>query len=247
MCVLRSLAAFVGLSLLASRPTVASAEPRQIHVFVALCDNASQGIQPVPAKIGNGNDPASNLYWGCSDGLSSWFRASRLWQLQKTEKDVSPAILERLVFRHVATGTILTAEAYRGSEIRLCLQDGERAIAVGESDLIAFIGHNVLMDGPITPAAPVPGARRSDAVILCCASSAYFGPRLAGLGARRVLLTDQLMYPGAFLLHDMIEPWLRGGTTAAFRSAAAEAYAKNQRISVRAATGIFTPPERLAP
>ncbi|MBS1655648.1 MAG: hypothetical protein JSU05_12430, partial [Bacteroidetes bacterium] len=39
---------------------------KTIHVFVALCDNKYQGIVPVPAKIGNGQDPANNLYWGCS-------------------------------------------------------------------------------------------------------------------------------------------------------------------------------------
>ncbi len=33
-----------------------------IHVFVALCDNQNQGIVPVPASLGNGQDPKSNLY-----------------------------------------------------------------------------------------------------------------------------------------------------------------------------------------
>ncbi|EDY21883.1 hypothetical protein CfE428DRAFT_0008 [Chthoniobacter flavus Ellin428] len=36
----------------------------EIHVFVALADNATQGIVPVPAKIGNGDDAEHNLYWG---------------------------------------------------------------------------------------------------------------------------------------------------------------------------------------
>ncbi|HST23582.1 MAG TPA: hypothetical protein VLR90_20895, partial [Blastocatellia bacterium] len=36
---------------------------RVIHVLVALCDNEHQGIVPVPAKIGNGDDPQNNLYW----------------------------------------------------------------------------------------------------------------------------------------------------------------------------------------
>jgi hypothetical protein len=37
---------------------------KQVRVYVALCDNESQGIVPVPAKIGNCNDPDQNLYWG---------------------------------------------------------------------------------------------------------------------------------------------------------------------------------------
>ena len=34
------------------------AEARSIRAFVALCDNDSQGIAPVPPRIGNGDDPA---------------------------------------------------------------------------------------------------------------------------------------------------------------------------------------------
>ena len=35
-----------------------------VHVFVALCDNRHQGIVPVRAELGNGQDPRTNLYWG---------------------------------------------------------------------------------------------------------------------------------------------------------------------------------------
>ena len=50
---------------------------KRIHVFVALCDNESQGIVPVGEKIGNGDDPESNLYWGCSDGFGGFFKLFR--------------------------------------------------------------------------------------------------------------------------------------------------------------------------
>lgn len=43
--------------------TAEAQELRTIHVFVALCDNVNQGIVHVPEKIGNGQDPKSNLYW----------------------------------------------------------------------------------------------------------------------------------------------------------------------------------------
>src|SRR5688572_31348119 len=46
---------------------------RTIHIFVALCDNKYQGIVPVPAGIGNGQDPKNNLYWGAGYGLKSFF------------------------------------------------------------------------------------------------------------------------------------------------------------------------------
>lgn len=76
---------------------------RTIHVMVALCDNRYQGIVPVPAKIGNGQDPAGNLYWGCAYGVRTFFRKSKSWILVGSRKGRGP-VLERLVFRHKASG-----------------------------------------------------------------------------------------------------------------------------------------------
>src|ERR1700733_9726445 len=52
-----------------------------IHVFVALCDNKYQGIIPVPAAIGNGQDPENNLYWGGDYGARTFFKRSKDWKL----------------------------------------------------------------------------------------------------------------------------------------------------------------------
>ena len=52
-----------------------------IHVFVALCDNIHQGIVPVSATLGNGDDPARNLYWGAAFGVKTFFTKSKDWQL----------------------------------------------------------------------------------------------------------------------------------------------------------------------
>jgi hypothetical protein len=52
-------------------------------------------------------------------------------------------------------------------------------------------------------------------------------------------MTQQLMYPGSFLLHAAIEKWHTGGTVTEVRTAAATVYAKNQKITVKAATGVF--------
>ena len=42
-----------------------------IHVFVALADNVNQGIVSVSASLGNGDNPASNLYWGAAFGIKT--------------------------------------------------------------------------------------------------------------------------------------------------------------------------------
>ena len=224
------------LGLLFARGAVA--DEKSVRVFVALCDNKNQGIVPVGAKIGDGDKPDANLYWGCSDGFGSYFKRSRKWKVLETKADVSRQVMRRLKLRHADGDVVLTADAYRGSEIRRCLEEFEKAVAGGEHDLVAFIGHNGLMDFSLAEKPRKDGAH-SDAVVLCCRSEGYFGARLKNLGSRPVLMTRQLMYPGAFLLHDAIEVWKAGGSRAAIRNAAGRAYAKNQKISVKAATGVF--------
>jgi hypothetical protein len=111
-----------------------AAVPEVIHAFVALCDNASQGIQPVPPKTGNGDDPDENLHWGCDDGLPVVCGRSREWQKLPVpatgpDPDGEGPILRRIVFRHRSTGAFLVGDAYRGREIKTCLTDYFAALA----------------------------------------------------------------------------------------------------------------------
>jgi len=213
--------------------------PRTIKVFVALCDNEAQGIVPVPARIGNGDQPEANLYWGCSDGLASYFKRSSRWQLTKTESKVSDEILVRLHFKHRDADLLLTALAYRGTAIKACVRDFEAALASGKDALVAYLGHNGLMDFALDP--PAKGSdQKPAAVVLCCKSEAYFRERITALGGQPILLTDQFMYPGSFLLHDAVEAWRQGKSRGEVRTAAGRAYARNQKISVKAATGVFS-------
>ena len=132
------------------------ASPKKIRVFIALCDNKTQGIVPVGKKIGNGNDAASNLYWGCSDGFGSYFRRSKSWKIISSETDVSRLILRRMKLSHKSNDMEIVAEAYRGSRnIKQCLTDFESAASQGNYDLVAFIGHNGLMDFPLPNPKPV--------------------------------------------------------------------------------------------
>jgi hypothetical protein len=143
--------------------------------------------------------------------------------------------------QHSSGELTLTADAYRGSKMRECLEAFEEAAASGEWDLVAFLGHNGLMDFTL-PEPPAKAKGRTDAIVLCCISGRYFSPRLEKLGCRPILTTEQLMYPGSFILHDALEVWRQGGNPAGIRLAAAKAYAANQKISVKAASGIFTKP-----
>lgn len=218
----------------------AQTEPRVVRVFVALADNEHQSIAKVPAKIGNGDDAAGNLYWGCTDGLKSVFGRSKAWKLEKTELNPTAQILERRTFRHASKNCVLVAEAWRGREIHACLEAYFNCLRERKAALTAFIGHNGLMDAPVSVTAPAADAAETDALAFCCISRSFFTPHLQTLRARPVVMTEQLMYPGAFLLRDVLEVWLRGGSRAEMRQAAARAYAENQRISVKAASGVFS-------
>ena len=217
---------------------IASAAPKQVRVFVALCDNKTQGIMPVGVKIGNGDDPDANLYWGCSDGFGTFFRKSPRWKVKSSEKDVSKEILRRMVVSHAKGDMEITADAYRGSEIRKCVLDFENAAASGKYDLVAYIGHNGLMDFKVEAPAKVEG-NDTAVVVLCCMSDSYFSKRLGALGCEPLLMTSQFMYPGSFLLDAALESWRAGGSKSEIRTAAGRAYAKNQKISVKSATGVF--------
>jgi hypothetical protein len=59
------------------------------------------------------------------------------------------------------------------------------------------------------------------------------------MNSNPLLLTRSLMYPGSFVLHEAIEIWLKDGSKTQIREAAAKAYAKNQKISIKGARTVF--------
>ena len=129
-----------------------------IHVFVALADNINQGIVPVSASLGNGDNPKTNLYWGAAFGVKTFFSKSRDWQLVSAIQNPIPAILERCVFKHRNENLFLIADAYQGKEIAKATTDFLGAAAGhpgeeltidhteysthGSADLIAYNGHD---------------------------------------------------------------------------------------------------------
>jgi hypothetical protein len=221
----------------------ALAGPARIRVFVALADNQAQGIARVPAKIGNGEDPGNNLYWGCSDALPPILKASVEWKLVSTTEGPKPSVLRRAVFAHRSGEYELVADAYRGSAIMECTIDFFAALSsdlpAKELPLVAYIGHNGLMDFVLPDVATERRGPGRSTVVLCCKSQEYFANPLAAVNAQPILLTTQLMYPGGFLMRAAAEGWIAGETPEQIRQRAAAAYAKNQKIGLKAAAGVF--------
>lgn len=227
---------------------------KTIHVFVALCDNKFQGIVPVPAKIGNGQDPNNNLYWGCGYGVRSFFRNSKEWKLIKIQKP-DTIKLERLIFKHVTKNYYLVADAYDGQYIKQCTREflyscsgqlkdtihvNRTAIGIcGNSNLVAYIGHDGLMDFQLGESFKNADGKKRDCIILACISKSYFAPHLKSTKAYPLVWTTGLMCPEAYTLHDAVSGYINNESKEQIRTKAAQAYSKYQKCSEKAAKNLL--------
>lgn len=109
------------LLILLANVALSAQSPRIVHVFVALADNANQGIVPVPAKLGNGDDPEHNLYWGSAFGVKTFFSRSPEWKLLSSGTQPKHEVLERCVWKYRNAEVYLVADAYRGREIQAAI------------------------------------------------------------------------------------------------------------------------------
>jgi hypothetical protein len=226
-------------------------DARVIHVLVALCDNEFQGIVPVPAHLGNGEDTAKNLYWGAMYGVKAYFGKSPNWTKVAAIAKPKENVLERIIFKHKTQNVYLVADAYRGSKMKETINDffsaitgetlenitidGKEIQTLGSANLVAFIGHNGLMDFKLDKKIVKKDEDKRDAIILACASRNYFAEHLKKTNAQPLLWTSNLMAPEAYILHDAIEGWIKNETPEQVQVRGAAAYAKFQKISVKSA------------
>jgi len=226
-----------------------------IHVFVALADNVNQGIVPVSASLGNGDNATTNLYWGAAFGIRTFFTRNKDWELISVTPNPSPRILERCIFKHRRTSSLLVADAYRGKEISQTIWDfleaaagkpGEQLKAGdvqfhtgGSADLVAYIGHNGLMDFKLHAQPQPRDDRQRRAIILACASKQYFSTALEASGATPLLWTTNLMAPEAYVLSAAVDGWMKKESDEQIRLRAADAYNQYQHCGVKAARSLF--------
>jgi hypothetical protein len=242
---------------------IAAGKPVVIHVSVALADNENQGIVPVPVAIGNGQDARTNLYWGARYGLKTYLLRDGGWEKIADLKPDDKSILERLVLKKTfsrngqSLSVYLVADAWNGKYIRdtviqflkynagkevIDIQLKDRTIQAGSNaHLIAYVGHNGLMDysnisNPDTESDKLP----NDAIVLACISEDYFLSRLKKLGAHPLVLTTGLMAPEAYSLDAAIKMWVEGGDDIQVRKAAARSYNKYQKTGLKAAERLFS-------
>lgn len=228
---------------------------RTIHVFVALADNKNQGIVPVAAVLGNGDDPARNLYWGSAYGVKAFFAHSADWQLLASGQKPKAEILERCIFKHRTQNVFLIADAYQGARIKQAIVDfldasaGNNAEAVsvkvgsqavelagrGGANLVAYIGHDGFMDFQLSSLPKRNGTTSHEAIVLACISKRYFAEALRSAGAAPLIWTTGLMAPEAYTLKAAIDGWMLHESNEQIQERAAVAYDKYQKCGLKGA------------
>lgn len=238
------------LVFICSNQSLIAQRSQTIHAFVALCDNKYQGIVKVPKAIGNGQDPNSNLYWGCGYGLRTFFRNSPEWK-EVSKKKINNIILERVVFKHKIKDCYLIADAYDGQYIKECTIDflqscsgknkdtimvNGKVIGInGNAELISYIGHNGLMDFSLQESFANKDNQTRKAIIIACASKQYFAPFIKAAKAIPLVWSTHLMSAEAYTFHDALSTYLKNGTNEQIRESAAAAYNKYQKCGIKGA------------
>ena len=236
-----------------------------VHIFVALCDNKYQGIAPVPAFLGNGQDTESNLYWGASAGIRGWFNKKRGWRRIRVSEAPQPQVLERIAFERTLDETrmVVIADAYDGRNINDTMRDFLTAAAGGGidnvglwqtrsaevsfiqaggyADLVIYVGHNGLMDNP-APQTPAKLHRQNpkESAVLACKSDEYFRRLLARAGSHPLILTTGLMAPEAYSVEAILLGKLKGLAGEEIHELTAKAYSKHQKAKINWTRKLFS-------
>jgi hypothetical protein len=252
---LRYLVTALLLALIPRSTLLAQEAPRTIHVFVALADNVNQEIVPVPARLGNGEDPEYNLYWGSAFGVKTFFARSSHWKLLSSGMKPKYEVLERCIFKHRTTNVYMIADAYRGSEIKtailnfldvaaglsaeeITVQDGGHPVTFnirGGSSVVAYVVHDGLMDFKLPRTPQKKNDLPRQAIILACGSKIYFAEALRASGAYPLLWTTNLMAPEAYTLNAALDGWILNESNEQIRGRASAAYDKYQKCGLNAA------------
>ena len=230
-------------------------QARYIHVLVALCDNKNQGIVPVPQKIGNGQDPANNLYWGCGFGVKTFIKKQSDWKFIKQINNPTNSIYERVIFKHKDSLIYLVADAYNGAKIKQTVTDllnyasGKDKIEItvdsvkikagGGANLICYVGHDGLMDFTLEAYPSQSDKLKRDIVLLACASKNYFYTYIKKSGANPIIWTTNLMCPEAYTLDAVIDSWIISDTPDKTREKAAQTYNQYQKCGIKGARNLI--------
>ena len=254
---------------------LAAGKPLVVEVHVPLCDNSI--IPCGNPKLGDGENPETNLYWATTPGFGRWFaRGGGGWKRVKLEsaetgdKDVLAVHVYRRTQRAPAkwrkAGAPATFEldivvrAWRGTAIDRALAayaqdtsggaardvklgDGSTLAAGGAAQLVAWVGHNRLMDlesfdWPKTSSK----SPKQGTIAIACHTAAYMEEAVSAESRVPLLMTRDFLFANAAPLEAAVLAFAKGGTYQQIRGDAATAYAGVQNRPVAKIAGAFTNP-----
>jgi hypothetical protein len=254
---------------------VAAGKPLVVQVHVPLCD--SSVTRCGNAKLGDGDQPSTNLYWATTPGFGKWFERrgtgwTRLLRATEPAATGDPDVLELRVYKQSikapaswrergAPGrfdVILVIHAWRGTAIdraldayardvsqatlrSITLADGSVLAAGGAAQLVAFVGHNRLMDLDAYQW-PEPGSVAKGTIAIACHTAAYMKRDVSAPTRVPLLMTTDFLFSNAAPLEASVLAFARGEGYAAIRRTAAEAYAGVRKRELRHVFGAFTNP-----
>ncbi|HEU0030534.1 MAG TPA: hypothetical protein VFQ53_07875 [Kofleriaceae bacterium] len=253
---------------------LAHGKPLVVEIHVPLCDNSI--IACGNAKLGDGDNPDTNLYWWTTPGFGSWFaRKGTGWKRvlkQRGEATGDKDVVAVEVYRRSITAPaawqqrgvgktfplVLVIHGWRGKAIdralaayaadlsdgparTVTLDDGSKIAAGGAAQLVAWVGHNRLMDLD-DYAWPKPPARPIGMLAIACATAPYMEADVAGSSRVPLLMTRDLLFANAAPLEATVLAFVTGGGYARMRADATAAYAKVQERPVAKVAGVFTNP-----
>jgi hypothetical protein len=257
---------------------LAAGKPLVVQVHVPLCDN--DVIPCGNARLGDGERPATNLYWGTAEGTAGWFGRRRGGWKQVLATDGAAVgladVLEVRVWRReVATprawrarGTparyplVVVAFAWRGERIAeafaryaedlhglstttVALADGTGLAAGGGAHVVAYVGHNHLMDlngfDWRALAARADATPRGD-IAIACHTAVYVQDVVPGAARVPLLFTRDFLLASSAALEGAVLALATGGDYAAIRRGGAQGYATGGKKPLARVFGAFSNP-----
>ena len=253
---------------------ITAGKPLVVEVHAPLCEGTI--IRCGNKKLGDGDNPETNLYWSTTPGFGEWFaRRNSGWKrvLKQTADQTGDAdILAIHVYRRDITTPAawvkrgapkqfeldVVIHGWRGTSIDkalaayaddvsgkgtrdLVLVDKSTLAAGGSAQLVAFVGHNRLMDLD-SFTWPEPGAIAKGAIAIACDTAPYMKKQVSAKTRVPLLMTSDLLFANAAPLEAAVLAFASGGGFAEIRKGAATAYAGIQQVEVRRVWGTFTNP-----
>lgn len=129
-----------------------------------------------------------------------------------------------------------------GAPREIVLDDKSIVRSGGAAHLVAWVGHNRLMDLDAAYPWPAPGAQAKGTIAIACHTAPYMETQVAGATRVPLLMTRDLLFANAAPLEAVVLAFANGHGYAKIRNDAAAAYAAIRERPIEKIAGAFTNP-----